>query len=411
MIQIIGINKKLYEEETKGKYVISTFDNFQALDDFELCIIDLNKSDIWKYNAATKTGLNCAKDLGNLKEAISRSEKCKILIVLPQNLTYNYYSANDGVTFMRKESLKNMRDALFSIITENVIDISYFRICSEKTITKVEDCNINADFYFSDFALAHYEILSQSNNSGKPTTIKKETIILTTLDFLGINNNIEELNAFINEFCIDSNEQEEIPEWIEDINFFDDEVLIAAKEKNIEKIEDLKNENEVLEKKLRKNLEYKSILYSTGDKLVKIVLEILDELLDNDSSTFIDERREDFLIKKDDITFIGEIKGISQSVANKNVAQLDNHVQEYMDKLELEKKEENVKGVLIINHQRKIPLDKRQKIHENQLRIATRNGALIIETQTLLDLYDKFKKQEITKEECKRLFTEEVGIL
>ena len=162
---------------------------------------------------------------------------------------------------------------------------------------------------------------------------------------------------------------------------------------------------------MRKNLEYKSILYSTGDKLVKIVLEILDELLDNDSSTFIDERREDFLIKKDDITFIGEIKGISQSVANKNVAQLDNHVQEYMDKLELEKKEENVKGLLIINHQRKMPLEKRQKIHENQLRIATRNGALIIETQTLLDLYDKFKKQEITKEECKRLFTEEVGIL
>ena len=115
MIQIIGINKRLYEEETKGKYVISTFDNFQALDDFELCIIDLNKADIWKHSLATKNGLDCSRDLKNLKEAITRSNKCKILIIFPQNLIYQYYSLN-GISFKLDERLGNMWDELFTII-------------------------------------------------------------------------------------------------------------------------------------------------------------------------------------------------------------------------------------------------------------------------------------------------------
>ena len=56
-----------------------------------------------------------------------------------------------------------MREELFTIIADNVISIPYFRVCSERTITKVEECNISADFYFSDFASAHYKILSKSN--------------------------------------------------------------------------------------------------------------------------------------------------------------------------------------------------------------------------------------------------------
>ena len=47
---------------------------------------------------------------------------------------------------------------------------------------------------------------------------------------------------------------------------------------------------------------------------------MLDELLDYDSSEFVDEGKEDFFIKKEDVTFIGEIKGVSSSIANKNVS-------------------------------------------------------------------------------------------
>ena len=141
------------------------------------------------------------------------------------------------------------------------------------------------------------------------------------------------------------------------------------------------------------------------------MLEILDEILEYDSSEFIDEKREDFLIKKEDITFVGEIKGLSSSVQNKNVSQLEVHIQNYFDKLEEEGKEEKIKGLLVINHQRNKTLEERQEIHEHQINLATKYGSLIIETQTLLKIYEKYKLGNITKEECKKLFEDNVGLL
>lgn len=156
---------------------------------------------------------------------------------------------------------------------------------------------------------------------------------------------------------------------------------------------------------------YKSILYTNEDELVQVVMSILDELLDYDSSDFVDEKREDFLIKKENITFIGEIKGVSSAIANKNVSQLDVHVQSYLDNLQEEGIEEKVKGLLIINHQRNKPIEKRQEVHEHQINLAKRNGSLIIETQTLLKIFEKYKLGKITKEECKKLFENNVGLL
>ena len=180
-----------------------------------------------------------------------------------------------------------------------------------------------------------------------------------------------------------------MPEWIQNIEFYNDKQLKEDKNSNNEKIQKLKDKNIILEEQLNKNLEYKSILYTNGDELVKVVLEILDEILEYDSSEFGDEKREDFLIKKEDITFIGEIKGLTSSVKNENVSQLDVHVQSYLDELQQEGTEEKVKGLLIINHQRNKPIEERQEVHEHQIKLATRNESLIIETTTLLKLYEK----------------------
>ena len=54
------------------------------------------------------------------------------------------------------------------------------------------------------------------------------------------------------------------------------------------------------------------------------------------------KKKEDFLINKDDITFVGEIKGLSSAVQNKNISQLEVHIQNYFDKLQEEGKEEKV---------------------------------------------------------------------
>ena len=102
---------------------------------------------------------------------------------------------------------------------------------------------------------------------------------------------------------------------------------------------------------------------------------------------------------------------MSSAVANKNVSQLDVHVQSYLDKLQEEGKKENVKGLLIVNHQRNKPLEERQEVHEYQKNLAMRNGSLIIETRTLLKIFEEYKQGKLTKEECKKLFMDNEGIL
>ena len=111
------------------------------------------------------------------------------------------------------------------------------------------------------------------------------------------------------------------------------------------------------------------------------------------------------------MTFVGEIKGLSSAVKNENVSQLEVHIQRYFDKIQEEEKEENVKGLLIINHQRNKPLKERQKVHQNQIDLATKYGVLIIETSTLLKIYEKYRLGEFTKEECKKIFEDNIGLL
>lgn len=410
MIQIITYDTDKYEQYSDVKFKISKLGEIQALDDFEICIIDLCNKDIWRNDGSQPTNINCYRDLLTIKEAIISSSISKIVIVLPQNEDFYYDKNYRNSRWLLSKSiqLKDNKSNLMKIIDSNLVSLEKVKLSFEKTKTFIDTKCIDANFNFNDYQEEKFEALTFSNASNKITTIKKDKIFMTTLKIL---DDIETLKIFIDSYCNEKQEKEDIPDWVKDIKFYNDEELEKNKNDNLEKIQKLKGENLKLEEKINKNLEYKSILYSSGDELVKVVLEILDEILEYDSRDFVDEKREDFLIKKEDITFIGEIKGVSSAIANKNVSQLDVHVQSYLDELQEEGKEENVKGLLIVNHQRNKPLEERQEVHEHQKKLATRNGSLIIETQTLLKIFEKYKKGKLTKEECKKLFIDNEGLL
>ncbi len=410
MIQIITYDTDKYEQYSDVKFKISKLGEIQALDDFEICIIDLCNKDIWRNDGSQPTNINCYRDLLTIKEAIISSSISKIVIVLPQNEDFYYDKDYRNSRWLLSKSiqLKDNKSNLVKIIDSNLVSLEKVKLSFEKTKTFIDTKCIDADFNFNDYQEDKFEALTFSNTSNKITTIKKDKIFMTTLKILDDKDN---LKIFIDNYCKEKQEKEEIPDWVRNIKFYNDEQLKKDKNDNLEKIQNLKEENIKLEEQLDKNLEYKSILYTTGDELVQVVMSILDELLDYDSSQFVDEKREDFLIKKEDITFIGEIKGVSSAVANKNVSQLDVHVQSYLDKLQEESTEEKVKGLLIINHQRNKPLEERQEVHEHQRNLATRNGSLIIETQTLLKIFEEYKKGKLTKEKCKKLFIDNEGLL
>lgn len=413
MIQIITYDISKYKKYPDEKYKISKLGEIQALDDFEICVIDLSDKDLWRCNESHPNTINNRNDLLTIKEAIINCNTARVLIILPQNEEFYYdreYEYKSGIgqyKLAKSIQLKDNKENLVKIISNNLLNVEEVKLLFEKTKTIIEDNSVEADFNLTDYQ-EKFEAITFSKNSNKVTTIRKDKIFLTTLDILKDNDILE---SFIKSYCKEKDKKEEMPEWIQTIMFYNDEQLEKDKKSNNEKIQKLKDKNKKLEEQLKKNLEYKSILYTNGDELVKVVLEMLDEMLEYDSSEFVDEKREDFLIKKEDITFVGEIKGLSSAVKNENVSQLDVHVQSYLDELQEEGTEEKVKGLLIINHQRNKPIEERQEVHEHQRKLATRNGSLIIETQTLLKMFEKYKQGNMTKEECKKLFEDKIGLL
>ncbi|WP_300453505.1 hypothetical protein [Fusobacterium sp.] len=396
--------KKNYEEHE------FTFNNFSAPfspDDFDINIIDLNN--IWNNSKSEEIlEIDIINNIHSLKEMMSNSQKSKFILICPYDQEYNYTTWSLRARFSKTKRLKDdicefSRIIDFLLPDENNVDLTY-----ERTRTLINDeKTLMADFYFEDFT----EILTKSSTD-KVTTIKiDDRFYITTLNFrLSYNDFAENIINFLEKIKLIKNESP-VPDWVFSENLFDDLEQIQKIETQEKIISKAKLEIEKSQEILNKNLYYKSILYSNGNELVKVVFEILEDILECDLSSFNDEKHEDFLIKKSNVTFIGEIKGVNGSVKSANISQLDVHYNGYLDKLQEENKNENVKALLIINPNRSRPIKEREKIHQNQLDLAIRNGSLIIQTYDLLKIFEAFKQNKISSEDIENIFSDKIGIL
>ena len=193
---------------------------------------------------------------------------------------------------------------------------------------------------------------------------------------------------------------------------FDDKEQLKIIDKNNDIISKATNKIKQARKIMDRNERYKSILYTSGKELEDIVIEIIKEMLGCDLSQFYDEKKEDFNFILNDKVFIGEIKGIGTNVKSENISQLDVHVQTYLDEqLCNNPLIVSIISLLIIDHQRSKPLSQREKVHNNQINLAKRNGSLIIETITLLKLFEKYLNHILTREKCIEILTTNIGLL
>lgn len=408
-IQYISVNSRVDRNEIFERHNF-TFNNFStpfSLDNFDINIIDLN--DIWHNSKSEEIlEIEIMNDLYSLKKMMSNSKKSSFILICPLNQEYDYTVWSVRGFYSKSKILKDIICEFSKIIDYLLPDDKQVNLIYERTSTLVSnEKTLMADFYFKDST----EILTESSTN-KVTTIKlNERFYITTLSFhFGYIDCKENVISFLKKIELIKNENI-IPEWIYSLNLFDD---IEQKEK-IENQKNIISKAELEIKKsqeiLDENLYYKSILYSTGDELVKVVFKILENILECDLSDFNDERHEDFLIKKSNVTFIGEIKGVNGSIKNTNISQLDVHYNGYLDKLQEENRKENVKALLIINPNRNRPIEAREKIHQNQLELAERNKSLIIQTYDLLKIFEAFKEEKISLEEIERIFINKIGAL
>lgn len=408
-MQIIVHNAHRYKMENKldvnVDVEINSISNPQSFDQFKINIINLNDDKIWENKGSATNKVDTINDFHSLGEILINSKKSKNIILLPQNKTFKYGYVPSSKKYSKFVPLKDMLDHLTGDILQPIMSY-YYNLIFENTTTNINGTNIKSSFYFYNESS---KSVTRSIGSSKTTTIKlNENVYVSTLNL----DNLDNLKEFIR-FLGLVDEKEIIPEWIHDLNFLDDDRLEKNIKDNKENISELEKEIQLSENKLAQNLRYKSILYTNGNELVDVVFEMLELLFNTDLGNFIDEKNEDFIMKLENLTFIGEIKGVTSNVRSEHISQLDVHYQNYLDELQEEDnlKKEFVKSILVINHQRKKSVDSRQPIHENQISLANRNESLIIESSTLLDIFEKFKNQEITNEEIKEIFKSQSGLL
>ena len=385
--------------EEKDKYKILEQNSIlqpRVLDDFDINIIGLSDPKIWVSEDSNE--IDCLKDLKNIFKLIEERKKSEIIIMCPQNIKYYYGKIGTYGNGKKNIELKSNIVFISKIVTNGMIEEEIFTF--GKTNTIIDQENISSDFYFKDNL--NVEVLKESEKSKKKTTVKFNNIIFTTLK-LETENEIEKFIKFI----FQNTDEERIPEWVQEYNFNNDLEL----KKDRKKIEEELSKKE-LEKRenidlINKNNKYKSILFLTGERLVEIIKEMIEEMLKIDLSGFEDKKKEDLRVEFEDIAFIIEIKGINSSVKNSNISQLDNHVELYNE----EEKGIKGKGILIINPERTKSIEERNPIHSSQIKKIEKDENLMITTEVFLKLFELFKQKKIKKEKIKSILQTETGML
>lgn len=403
MIQVVTFDGKdtRYNCEEVVQYSLH---DIRSLDEYEIDVIDLSSSYIWRSDGKTESNVNVSKDLNSIVRMIKNSKTAYVVIVLPQNENFYYYKYDRKYLYNTE-----LKDMLYSVRTEilsglfetfNGISLTY-----ENTRSHVGSMIYEAAFYFEGYAYWENEFVISSIRSQKPTVIQRNRTFMTTLkisDTKGLTNFLDGIGIL--------EKKEVVPNWISEIKMFDDieqETKISEWQNEVERIQD---NIKCSQNKLADNMRMKSILYTSGDKLVEVVFDILEELMGCDLSGFVDDKKEDFLFEVGENVFIGEIKGVKHNVKNENISQLEVHFQGYLDEHE-DKNPNSVKALLIMNHQNNKAPEEREPVKDTQINLAKRNGSLIIETTVLLNLLEEYRSGKKTREMVIDMIANNSGLL
>ncbi|MGL4669026.1 MAG: hypothetical protein ACRCVG_00310 [Methanobacteriaceae archaeon] len=425
-IQIIGVDENILLDKFGDSFTLNSFKSPIVFDNFDLNIIDMANEVIWRNNEVYNetTYINHLNDLQHFKNLINESKKSSIILMYPQDYDYLFWETSnliiisDNREYNRKIELKNILPSVISIFRD-CFGLEYINIQFGRDQTDIRDKSFLSSFYF--IPEKKHEKLTCSN-TGKITTMKYDNIVLTTLNVPSS----EELEGFLGNLGL-IGEKIEVPDWFHHVEMFDDKQQKKDIEYNSKKIIEFQNKIIDVEKILYENNKYKSILYTQNNKLEIVVREILDKIFDTNLSDFKDENLSDFLIEFEDLIFIGEIKGLKKNLKTRNVSQLRTHKEEYINTIEetkinegmnsedlekyIKELDNKIKPLMIVNKYLNIPPNDREEINSRQIKLAEMDGSLLIETITLLEIFEQFLKNDLTKEKIIDLLKNETGLL
>lgn len=404
VIQLVTEEEYKYNNY-KEDFDITSFKSVRTFDNYDINIIDLTGEVIWKniknLNSKPVFPMIKSSDFESLNSIAKDSKDSKIIYVLPQNIMYNMNFLDQKKFAYLKDILEFYIEALKQVIPFKNINLKF-----GNNETMIGDKAINSAFYFYD---DENGALTFSKNSNKVTTINNSIFYVTTIDIL--NGEVDKnINDYLKEIKL-VNSINEYPDWLYLFNYNDD----SDKKLEIEKAKEIiKEQKEIIENsnnKLKENLRYKSILVTNSNELVDVVFELIETIFDVDLTDFIDKKREDFLFKKDGITYIGEIKGVTSNIKYEHLSQLNVHYAAYLDELQESNQDENIKKILIMNYERNKNISDRDEINEMQINMAKREQILIIDTLSLLKINEMIINKNLTKEQVISIINNQVGLI
>ena len=392
-IQLItNLYMKNFCEENFGEYMqISTITYPDSFDDFKINIFLLTHREFFELQ---NSRFKYKKEYENISKMIANCKKTTFIFVLPNNLNFN----NNSCIIDHPEYVTK--------VLESICETKKLSIYYENTHSQIQNLSVNSCFVFDEND--NYQPLTFST-SGKFTTIKDNdrNIYYTTLD-IDKHNTMLEFMKELKLLNIDSN----IPKWLNDYNFLDDDEQKQKVEYYQKQMIESKEQIEIANKKIEDNLRYKKVLITSGDELVNIVFDMLEDIFDISLKNYEEVKKEDFLFEIGNYTYIGEIKGVSDSVKRGYVSQTNSHRDNYCDNLDdKELKNKKTKAILIINYQRKRAIEDRDDIDKEVIKYAKKLDILIIDSKTFLTLYEYIKQDYNCKKKVIDLINNSIGLL
>ena len=184
--------------------------------------------------------------------------------------------------------------------------------------------------------------------------------------------------------------------------------FVFAREKALQgELEQIQKKALAIEGQIERYAKYKGALCYQSEPLVKVVSDIMRELL-GIVLTVDDKCIEDATLRDDLDNILGvfEIKGVKGNFTRGNVNQVDSH----RERLEVPP---NTPGILIMNTLMNSDSleDKDQRPHPDIIKKAAADGVLLIRTLDLLRYASAVEDGSLTKEEFKRTILSESGWL
>lgn len=404
-IQVLDESDRL--SDGKDGITVRPFAKLEAFDAYDVTVISFQGKEIWENSLNNTHTVEAKNDIQTVYTAMKQAQKCKTVILFPQNEVYKYKSEYDygkrvyqyTKTMQLKDMLPDVQEGILGHFFNKSMSLVF-----GKSATNILGAEFASDFYFKLAPDAGLSSRANSNAAGLTIVNSEDRDYYSTL----LVDSNEKISILLN-FLFRSPQEKEYPEWLESVTFLNEEVLSADLQKWEKQREAALHEISEINKELEAITEFKSILCTKGLDLETKVREMLQEMLE-DNSEYVDKKEEDYTFANESIVFVFEIKGSDGGLRRGHVSKTNDHVQIMYDKLEDAGEDKEAKGILIFSDNIMSDPSSRDEYPEKQVTLAERDNILIIPASIFLKMYEAHRRGELSFESFIDILTNQTGL-